>query len=772
MSPRLPTRNVPYDQNRLFTGRDDILKALHDAFMAGKTTEPTQPQAITGMGGIGKTQITIEYTYRYASEYQTVLWAKADSREVLTADFVNMAGLLGLSEKNEQDQKRTVDAVKQWLQSHPSWLLIFDNVEDLMMVRDFIPQGGKGHILLTTRSQATGGIADAVEIKTMEPDVGAHFLLRRAKITNPSGADVATAQEISREMGGLPLALDQAGAYIEEKKPGLPRYLEQYRQRRADLLKLRGRFATDHPESVITTFSLSFERVERANPASAELLRFCAFLHPDEIPEDLITEDAPELGPLLGNVAIDWLLLDDSIGELLKYSLVSRNPETRTLSIHRLVQDTVKGVMDKETQRTWAERTVRAVNHVFPDASFEKWQECQKYLPHAQKCSELIKEKGLEFPEAMRLLRQAGLYLRQRAQYSQAESLLKQMLDIREKVEPGSLDVAESLNDLGELYFEQGKHSEAKPRFERSREIREKFLGPEDVAVAESLTNLAAIHFKRNEPGEAESLFTQALNIFKQVKPEHPHVISILNSLTYLYFDQGKYEEAEQRYTEILTTQERILKPGDPELAISFDNLGLVYLELKKYTEAEPLLQRALDITERALGAEHPLVANRLNDLALLYYFQGEHDKAKYTEAEKLYQQALNINKRALDTENPDLARILHNVARLYHAQGKYTQAEDLFKQALEINERTSGPEHREVAKVLYHLAKLYEAQGRYVLATLAYEKALVIGKQTMGPTHPSLGDMQEDYNAFMLKMGNGQSDEVKGESQEYTSPA
>ncbi len=743
------TWNVPYDQNRLFTGRDDILKALHDAFMASKMMERTQPQAITGLGGIGKTQIAIEYTYHYASEYQTVLWAKADSREVLTADFVSMADLLGLPEKNEQDQKRTVDAVKQWLQSHPSWLLILDNVEDLTMIRDFIPQGGKGHILLTTRSQATGGIADAVEIKTMEPDVGAHFLLRRTKITNPSGVDDATAQEISREMGGLPLALDQAGAYIEETGDALSDYLKEYQTQRTVLLQKPDELAIAFHESAVTTFSLAFDKVKQSNAMAAELLQLCAFLHPDDIPREIITEGATDLGPVLQQAAARPGYLNSAIAELRKYSLVHRDPGVGTLSIHRLVQDIIKDAMDKQTQRTWAERTVRTVNHVFPDASFEKWQECQKYLPHAQKCSELIKDKGLTFPEASRLLRQAGLYLHQRAQYVQAESLLKQALDIREKVEPGSLDEAESLNDLGELYYSQGKYVDAKQCFVETLAIRQQQMKPDAPLVAESLTNLAAIHFTQNQLAEAEQLFSQALAIFNRAfGPEHRLVAINLSNLAHIQYLRGNYREAEGLYRQALVIYEKVLEPGNPNLAHSLDSLALVYRDQGKYAEAEPLYREALDIRERILGPENPDTANSRNNLALFYYDQG-----KYAEAEPLYLQALNTLQHIYGREHSEVAKVLHNLARLYQAQDKYDKAEELFTQSLEINKRTIGLENREVAKLLDSIAQFYETWNKQNQAEAAYSQALDITKQTMGSDHPQVATVLEHYAALMLTM-------------------
>src|SRR6266702_6233298 len=221
------------------------------------------------------------------------------------------------------------------------------------MVRGFLPTDGQGYILLTTRAQATRRIARRIEIEEMEVEEGALFLLRRATIIDSnatldaaSTTDRTTAKEISQAMDGLPLALDQAGAYIEETGYGLSDYLQLYKTRQAELLQRRGKLTTDHPESVGTTWSLAFEKVQQANPAAADLLRLCTFLDPDVIQEEIITKGASVLSSILQPVAADPLKFNDAIGTLLSYSLVRRNPD-HTLSIHRLVQLVLKHNMDK-----------------------------------------------------------------------------------------------------------------------------------------------------------------------------------------------------------------------------------------------------------------------------------------------------------------------------------------------------------------------------------------------------------------------------------------
>jgi transcriptional regulator with XRE-family HTH domain len=360
--------NVPFEPNPFFTGREGILETLHNTLRNGKTTALTQKQAISGLGGIGKTQTAIEYAYRYANEYEIVLWVKADSRDSITSDFVGIAHLLNLPEKDEQDQNLIVAEVNRWLKSRKNWLLILDNADDVMMASDFIHPMAGGHVLLTTRAQNIGSIAYRITIEQMVQEEGVRFLLRRARtlerdisLDSISKTDRTFATKIVELLGGLPLALDQAGAYIQETACGLKGYLERYEKHRAELLELRGKAFMGHPEPVATTWSLSFERLQQTSPAAADLLRVCAFLHPDAIPEEIFLEGASELGPFLQSITSE-VGLDALIGELRRHSLLDRYAENKTLRVHRLVQAVLRDSMSEETQHQWIERIVRALN--------------------------------------------------------------------------------------------------------------------------------------------------------------------------------------------------------------------------------------------------------------------------------------------------------------------------------------------------------------------------------------------------------------------------
>jgi len=406
--------NIPHRYKPFFTGREHIMNYVHEAlFTLDNTSETGHPRTLSGPGGIGKTQTAVVYAYKYRAHYQSVLWIKADTRDALIADLRKLVHLLQLPDEALQDDSFLIAATMEWFKQHSDWLLIFDNADTIPLIETFIPLAARGHILLTTRARATGGIAENIELEKLNPEDGALFILRRSNIIGPHGqaghtteARYATAQEISRHVDGLPLALEQAGAYIEETACGVAGYLKLYRERSDKLRQVRSGPIPDYPEAVATTWDVSIKAVQAVNPAAAELLRLFAFFGPDAIPEEILVKGSAHLGPLLQTTTTDQITLNAAISELLKYSLIHRdtNHDTPLFTIHRLIQEVQKDVMATDVQRIWAERVVRATSHVFLQTDSSDWQFYQSLLPHAHVCANLIKQWQMTFLEADQLL--------------------------------------------------------------------------------------------------------------------------------------------------------------------------------------------------------------------------------------------------------------------------------------------------------------------------------------------------------------------------------
>lgn len=711
-----PIWNVPFLRNMLFTGRDDLLDRLAANLRTGQPAALSQTQAISGLGGIGKTQAAIEYAYRHRQDYQAVLWARAENREAVISAYVAIAELLDLPEKDVQEHQLVVNAVKAWMKKHTQWLLILDNADDLTIIPEFLPPTCGGHILLTTRAQAMGRLAQRIEVATLSPEVGALFLLRRAALLTPDASldqvgprDREIAVYITSELDGLPLALDQAGAYIEETGCGLADYQQLYQQRRSQLLMERRGLVADHPDSVATTVSLAARKVEQTQPAAAELLRLCAFLAPDAIGEEIITQGAAHLIPLLGPTAADAFFMNQVIEVLRASSLVQRDPRNRALSIHRLVQAVVKDEMDEQTQCQWAELAVRAVDAAFPEVEVATWPRCQRLLAHAQVCAALIDQYNFSFAEARQMLYKAGYYLEIHAQYTQAEPLLRRLLEIREQV-------------LGRLH--------------------------PDTAL--SLDHLAWVYWRQGRFEEAERLYQQALEIREQVlEPTHPDMAQSFSVLAGVYSDQGKYEQVEQLHQRALEIREQVLGPTHPSTAVALRNLGWFYRLQGRYKEAELLFQRSLKINEQVLRPTHLNVSDDLFALGSLYNKQGEYEKA-----EPLLRRALEIREKMLGSTHSDIAQSLLALGWLYRNQRKYKKAEPLLHRALEICEQVLGPIHPDTAQSLFRLGSIYSDQGRYELAQPLYQRALSIFEKQLGLRHPRTLAVRSDYASLLYTMG------------------
>jgi tetratricopeptide (TPR) repeat protein len=239
-------------------------------------------------------------------------------------------------------------------------------------------------------------------------------------------------------------------------------------------------------------------------------------------PEDI----GSDLQSLVGNSH----KLNMALRELLKYSLLRRNTTEHTIVVHRLVQAVLRGEMDEETRKQWAERAIKIVNRSFPAAkAVEEWPKCQQLLPHALACASFVEQWNLAFPEAAWLLNEAGVYLEGRAQYQEAEPLFQRALVISEEVSgPRHPNTANSLNNLGYIYRVQGKLAEAEPLFEQALTIRKEVLGERHPDTATSLNNLASLFHTQGKLEEAEPLYKQALDIFKQVLgPDHPNTRTV-----------------------------------------------------------------------------------------------------------------------------------------------------------------------------------------------------------------------------------------------------
>jgi tetratricopeptide (TPR) repeat protein len=710
-----PLCNIPYAPNPFFTGQEVLLTQLAETLKTGQPTALSQPQAISGLGGIGKTQLAVEYAYRHTCDYQAILWARADTHEALVSGYVALAWLLELPQKNEDDQTIIVRAVERWLKTHREWLLIFDNADDLSLLSGFLRAPLGGHVLLTTRAHAVGSLAQRVEVETMSQEVGALLLLRRAgligrdaRLEAVSSAQRATACAITKQLGGLPLALDQAGSYLEETQCSLESYLTLYQTHRQALLARRGKPIVDYPDSVATTLALCFEQIKQQSPTAADLLCCCAFLHPDSIPEELFTISAHHLGSTLQQVGCDAFAFNEAIKVLLAYSLIHRDSGAATLSIHRLVQAVILDTMSEAQRSLWRKRVVQALNEVFPERVFQDWTQCERMLPHALVCAYWEHELMAIPEEASSLLDKTGAYLQERAQDRDAELLLTRALAMRkQRLGVKHPDMVKSLNHLTYIYILQAKYEQARSLVLQAWGICEQ---SEDVEAPERAMNLLLLAF-----------------------------VSCM---------QGEHKQAAPLAEQALVIYEKYLGPEHPDTARCLSYLACVYGWWDNQSLAESLFERSLSILEQHLGTLHRYAAHHQ---AECYCAQG-----KYKQAESSFLQLWGICKEAVGEEHLETAAYVSGLARVYLGQGQYKEAKPLFEQLIGIDERyPEATKYAEMAYMLHGLAKLFQHEGEYGLAEGYYQRALAILEKREGISWLKKRTVQRDYAKLLRLIGH-----------------
>ncbi len=721
--------NVPFRRNPYFTGYDEVIENLHLRLSAEK--DGAAIETISGLGGIGKTQLMLEYAYRKRDDYEAVFWLRADKQELLQEDLAQTAKLLGVPEarKRQPNHQYLVTEARQWFQKHSGWLVLLDNVEEDVQVKDILSSMPHGHVLLTTRSQAIAELSSNLHLDKMQQEEGALLLLRRTRLLpQPASLDAFSdaerleALELSLTLDGLPLALDQAGAYIGETGCSLSDYIQLYYAHRKELLERRSereKLYSDYQESVATTWLISFSRVEQQCPAATKLLDLCAFLYPDAIPEDILLEgtflENTEMHPIVESV----LQLNQTCEVLLRYSLIRRNAAVNLFSIHRLVQAVLQDSMDEPTQRLWADRTVHAVEKAFLSAPLER---VEYYIPQARLCADLIKQWELVGDEATRLLERVAREVYKRGWYPQATTLYLRALgassDSRGSDDPRTIYL---LRELGQVHMERGVYGMAVKLYAQAREDCERILGADHPALVDCLNNLAMAEMRGKHFASATRLCEQALAWHKRV----PELAYPAEKATTYYVAAEIATRlgltgailAEVYYQDALDIGIQVWGRESAEISNIISGLGRLYAWYRKFQQAEPLLRRALKIRQSVFGHDHPQTAHSLEDLAALAHRRGDP-----AAAEQLCTQALAIRLQKLGPYHPDIARNFQALAVLALDQGKSDEAEQLYREALAIYQYAGGPESPDYLLLLIDMADFLRDKG-WVDEAEAYEE-------------------------------------------------
>lgn len=600
-----------------FTGRDTELQKIAQSLAAGAQAAITQPAAVHGLGGVGKSTLARQYAWQVAQgdDYAGIWWMDAERSSPEGVDQKSWDGIeRGLMELRSTLYPGTAEpqdrnAAAREMMAHLSglsagklWLLIYDNADDVQVTaQDYWAPPEHVRVLMTSRLAKWPAGVTGVEVDEWAIDEAIAYLKKESQRGDLSDAD---ARVIAEELGRLPLALSHAAAYLREVDTATP---ESYLAALKSHLKNVPETADKKTRAVFTTLIENVAQAETRAKGATAVMRLAAFFAPDNIPEELFQQEPDETYPVdLRAVFGDPLALEQALGALARLSLLDYARDTKTFSVHRLVQQTLRDELG-DREQTWAAAAVSACNAAWPESGdFKHWPAIERLLPHARCAADLAADECgvlLGF-----VLNEAAVHLYTRGAYGLAEPLAQRAIHIREKtLGPDHPDVGASLNNLAVLYDALEKYDLAEPVFERSLLIFEKVLGPDNPDFGRVLDNLAGLYGQQTKYELAERLTKRALLVLeKELGPDHPDFGTSLNNLAGLFVCQGKYDLAEPLYKRSIPIFENALGPNHPSVATSLNNLALLCVQLGRMDEAVVSARRAHAIVLLALGTDHP----------------------------------------------------------------------------------------------------------------------------------------------------------------------
>ena len=723
-------------KNDDFVGRQKEMQALRDNVMSGRRT------VLWGLGGVGKSQLAVQYISRYKAEYQgRVFWVRATDA-TLGSDYTALSLLLDLKEKIEPEQSVVAAAVKRWLRDEAPWLLVFDNAEDPQTLSGFLPEAGSGHVLITSRSAAWPGFA-TVPIEPLPPKDGTRFMLRSARQD-----DQASASMISGLLGHLPLALNQAAAYALQRQMPLSEYASLLQERLDDVLHSLPGSAEE--QRVTSTWGLSLEQVAKRSPAAEELLRVCSFLGAESIPLELMTNPRfafplPKRRYLIGSrpsplaVAVrDPLQLNDAIGVLLRFSLLTRR-HNGVLDVHLLVQAVVRRNLDDEARARWAGVALAAVRAAYPENGEDvgTWSICAALVPHALAAVGHAERTQTSAGDASWLLDGVARYLQSRAEFARSKANYERALAIAVTAHgPDHPVVGTLLNNLGSVLQELGDLQGARAHYERAVAIALAAYGPDHVEVGSDLNNLGSVLTDLGDLQGARAHYERAVAIaLAAYGPDHPVVGTYLNNLGGVLQDLADLQGARTNYERALAIDLAAYGAEHPVVGSDLNNLGSVLTDLGDLQGARANFERALAIALAAYGSDHPMVSTRLNNLGSVLKDLGDLQGTRSN-----LERALAIDLAAYGVDHSTVAIDLNNLGLVLKELGDLPGAKANFERALAIDLAAYGPDHPVVGTLLNNLGLVLKELGDLPGAKANFERALAIDLAAYGPDHPDVG--------------------------------
>jgi hypothetical protein len=725
---------IPSRLTDTLAGRETLLTEIHERFLGEKERPWPRIVALHGVGGAGKTAVAVEYAHRHLADVEAAWLLSAENPTGLEEAFRALAAQLGVTRTwfDPRDPVRSVHGVLADYQL--PWLLIFDGARDAGAVRNYLPPAGPGLILITSLD-GTWPDDEALLVPPLDQQVAAVFLTNRTR-----DPDAVSARAIADDLGGLPLALAQAAAYIATRKLSLSLYQSLFVKQRDELLN-RGE-APGHPVTVAATLGLALSQLESGSPEAATLLRLLAFIAPEPVP----------LGQLLGplnretrNLAIgldshiyealipllesDFALVEAAF-ELHRYSLLT-NVDGTTEVMHRLVQVTIQGQMRDEEAVAWRQAAASLVEAAIPDdPEFPAdWPVFAVLLPHAR----------VTLDGACDGMARLAEYLGRSGSYPAARDLWEQIYRARD-AKYGATDVRalRARAALAVWIGEAGDPVGARDRIKSLLLERSQLSDPADNEdYLSDRYQLASFTGRAGDAALAREMLAELLPIQERALGiDHRYVLATRHQLAAYTGHAGDPAQARDMLAELLPIRERVLGCDHPHTLSTRHQHASFTGEIREYASARDMFAELLPIRELILGPEHPdTLATRSNLTAYTAYAGGSEEA---TQAKEFFESLLGIRERILGPGHPDTLAARHQFATFIGRTGDFDTARDLFAELVSSREQVSGAEHPHTLSARHQLAVFTGRAGNPAAARDLLANLLPIRERILGLEHPA----------------------------------
>ncbi|WP_405886824.1 tetratricopeptide repeat protein [Streptomyces longwoodensis] len=681
---------LPSPAHGVFVGRSKELERLRVALARQGEAAVTQAQALHGLGGIGKSTLALHYAHRYRGSYSLVWWITAASPEQIDASLAALAvRLYPQWAATAQPDQRTNWAIT-WLQWHPDWLLVYDNVENPEHLRPYLGTLNGGHHLVTSRI-AVGwhSIAPTFPLDVLAPDASVDLLCTLALGGQPpTDQQRQEATDLAADLGYLPLALEQAGAYLYQTGVDFVTY-----RQRLGLMLDRAADGIDPERTIARIWDLTLEAITARNELAVTILHTLAWLAPDQCSRTLLTPLAP-----------DAVELDEALGILRAYSMIYSNQQT--VSVHRLLQTVLRH---------------RAMI-----------QSCENEAPSGLTEAEWILTEAAnaaEFTEAV--------------SNPAWDSLAPHVVALAKNTPPShkSATLIYLFCDFGDYFHECRQNSRAIPLWEVVRNRLTQEMGEADPGTLTACNNLAGTYVAAGKLADAISIWESSRTTCEQLLGEdHPTTLSVYNNLAYAYTMCGDTNKSIPLYEASLSRRERALGKTHRDTLAVRNNLAYAYQASGNLRQAVVLYEETLRQTVGSLGKFHPDTLNTRNNLAGAYEEIGDRKRAI-----PLYEEVVAHADRVLGVTHADTLIARTNLACAYMKEGDAATALTMLQEVLALAVRSLGKEDPYTLIIQSNLAYAYGEIGDPERAISVYEDYLAQAEKVLGNSHPHVKLARED---------------------------